>query len=31
MWTIVKVFIECVVMLFLFFMFWFFGHEACGT
>ena len=30
MWTIFKVFIELVIILLLFFMFWFFGHEACG-
>ena len=29
MWTILKVFIEFVTILLLF-MFWFFGHEACG-
>ena len=29
MWTIFKVFIEFVTIL-LCFMFWFFGHEACG-
>ena len=29
MWTILKVFIECVTILLLFFMFWFFGHKAC--
>ena len=30
MWTIFKVFIEFVKILLLFFMFWFFGPEACG-
>ena len=31
MWTIFKVFIEFVAALLLFFyVFWFFGHEACG-
>ena len=30
MWTIFKVFIEFVTILLLFFMFWFFGGEACG-
>ena len=30
MWTIFKVFIEFVIILLLLFMFWFFGHEACG-
>ena len=30
MWTIFKVFIEFVTTLLLFFMFWFFGPEACG-
>ena len=30
MWTIYKVFIEFVTILLLFFMFWFFGNEACG-
>ena len=29
MWTILKVFIEFVTIPLLF-MFWFFGHEACG-
>ena len=29
MWTIFKVFIEFVTILLLF-MFWFFGHKACG-
>ena len=29
MWTILKVFIECVTILLLFLMFWFFGHKAC--
>ena len=29
MWTIFQVFIEFVTIL-LRFMFWFFGHEACG-
>ena len=29
MWTI-KVFIEFVTMLLLFYIFWFFGHTACG-
>ena len=29
MWTIFKVFIECVIVLLLF-MVWFFGQEACG-
>ena len=28
MWTLFKVFIEFVTILFLFFMFWFFGCEA---
>ena len=28
--TIFKVFIEFITILLLFFMFWFFGHEACG-
>ena len=31
MWTISKVFIESVTILLLFFMFWFFDHEACGV
>ena len=30
MWTILKVFIECVTILFQLFMFWFSGCEACG-
>ena len=30
MWTILKVFIEFVTMLLLFYIFWFFGHRACG-
>ena len=30
MWTIFKVFIEFVTILLPFFMFWFFGHKACG-
>ena len=31
MWTIFKVFIEFLTILLLcFFMFWFFGREACG-
>ena len=30
MWTIFEVFIEFVTTLLLFFMLWFFGHEACG-
>ena len=30
MCTIFKVFIEFVTILLLFFMFWFFGREACG-
>ena len=29
-WTIFKVFNELVTVLLLLFMFWFFGHEACG-
>ena len=29
-WTFFEVFIEFVTILFLFFMFWFFGHKACG-
>lgn len=29
MWTIFKVFMEFVTRLFLFFVFWFFGREAC--
>ena len=28
--TVLKVFIEFVTLLLLIFMFWFFGHEACG-
>ena len=31
MWTICKVFIEFVTILLLFYVFWFFGHEACGN
>ena len=30
MWTIFKVFIECVAILLLLFMFCFFGRKACG-
>ena len=30
MWTIFKVFIECVTVLLLLFMLCFFGHKACG-
>ena len=30
MWTIFKVFIEFVTILLLFYVFWFFGREACG-
>ena len=30
MWTIFKVFIEFVPILFLFYALFFFGHEACG-
>ena len=30
MWTIFKVFIEFVTILLLFYVFGFFGHEACG-
>ena len=30
MWTILKVFIEFVILLLLLFMFWFLGQEACG-
>ena len=30
MWTILKVFIEFVTVLFLFYVLVFFGHEACG-
>ena len=29
-WTIFKVFLEFVTILLLFFMFWVFGHKACG-
>ena len=31
MWTVFKVFIEFVTILLLFYVFWFFGPEACGT
>ena len=31
MWTVLKVFIEFVTILFLLFMFWYFGHLACGS
>ena len=31
MWTIFKVFIEFVTTLLLFYVFWFFGREACGV
>ena len=31
MWTIIQVFIEFVTILLLFYVFWFFGHEAHGT
>ena len=30
MWTIFKVFIEFIIILLLFYVFGFFGHEACG-
>ena len=30
MWTIFKIFIEFVTMLPLFYVFWYFGQEACG-
>ena len=30
MWTIFKVFIEFVIISFLFYVFFFFGFEACG-
>ena len=30
MWTIFKVFIEFATILLLFYIFWFFGHKACG-
>ena len=30
MWTIFKVFIKFVTILLLFYVFWFFGPEACG-
>ena len=30
MWTIFKVFIEFVTILFLFYVLFFFGHKACG-
>ena len=30
MWTILKVFLELVTIFLLRFMFWIFGHEACG-
>jgi len=30
MWTILKVFFELVTIFLLLFMFWLFGHEACG-
>ena len=30
MWIILKAFIEFVTILLLFYVFWFFGHKACG-
>ena len=31
MWTIFKVFLEFATLLFLFYVLWFFGHEAGGS